>query len=120
NINPIATQQAALDSALVPSEKRLKIKKCNARIAFSKPQKEETYQICPRIPNQDFMELPSKEDLFTLVKELGYSGKCDMLSTIQTDQLHQPWRTFAAVINRCMSEKSTELDRLRESHAQIL
>nr|GFB26255.1 hypothetical protein [Tanacetum cinerariifolium] len=140
NINPIATQQAALDSALVPSEKRLKIKRCNARIAFSKPQKEETYQvtldalklspcyptfqitveICPRIPNQDFMELPSKEDLFTLVKELGYSGKCDMLSTIQTDQLHQPWRTFAAVINRCMSEKSTGLDRLRESHAQIL
>nr|GEZ71963.1 reverse transcriptase domain-containing protein [Tanacetum cinerariifolium] len=45
NMNPIATQQAALDNALVPSEKRLKIERCNARISFSKPQKEETYQV---------------------------------------------------------------------------
>ncbi|GKA22251.1 hypothetical protein Tco_0708213 [Tanacetum coccineum] len=37
NMNPIATQQAALDNALVPPEKRLKIEICNARIAFSKP-----------------------------------------------------------------------------------
>ncbi|GJU07877.1 DNA-directed DNA polymerase [Tanacetum coccineum] len=44
-MNLIATQPAALDNALVPSEKRLKIEKCNARIAFSKPQREETYQV---------------------------------------------------------------------------
>nr|GEW53541.1 hypothetical protein [Tanacetum cinerariifolium] len=44
-MNLIATQQAALDNALVPSEKRLKIERYNARIAFSKPQKEETYQV---------------------------------------------------------------------------
>nr|GFA18019.1 hypothetical protein [Tanacetum cinerariifolium] len=43
-MNPIATQQDALDNTLVPFEKRLKIKRCNARIAFTKPQKEETYQ----------------------------------------------------------------------------
>nr|GEY05146.1 retrovirus-related Pol polyprotein from transposon TNT 1-94 [Tanacetum cinerariifolium] len=45
NMNPIATQQAAFDNALVPSKKRLKIERCNARIAFTKPQKEETYQV---------------------------------------------------------------------------
>nr|GEU94034.1 putative RNA-directed DNA polymerase [Tanacetum cinerariifolium] len=45
NMNPIETQQAALNNALVPSEKRLKIKRCNARIACSKPRKEETYQV---------------------------------------------------------------------------
>nr|GEW60662.1 retrovirus-related Pol polyprotein from transposon TNT 1-94 [Tanacetum cinerariifolium] len=44
-MNHIATQQAALDNALVPSEKRLKIERCNARIAFTKPQKEEIYQV---------------------------------------------------------------------------
>nr|GEZ31577.1 retrovirus-related Pol polyprotein from transposon TNT 1-94 [Tanacetum cinerariifolium] len=140
NINPIATQQAALDNALVPSEKRLKIKRCNARIAFSKPQKEETYQVTfealklspcylafqitaeiyPRLPNQDYVELPSEEDLLIFIKELGYSGKCDMLSTIRTDQKHQPWRTFVTAINKCISGKTTRLDRLRESRAQIL
>ncbi|GJY66778.1 hypothetical protein Tco_1535172 [Tanacetum coccineum] len=45
NMNPIATQHAALDNAWVPSKKRVKIERCNARIAFSKPQREETYQV---------------------------------------------------------------------------
>nr|GEW94083.1 hypothetical protein [Tanacetum cinerariifolium] len=44
-MNPIATQQAALNNALVPSEKRLKIKICNSRIAFTNQQKEDTYQL---------------------------------------------------------------------------
>ncbi|GJZ56707.1 hypothetical protein Tco_0612201 [Tanacetum coccineum] len=34
--------------------------------------------------------------------------------------MHQPWRTFAAVINRCISRKTTGLDKLRLSKAQIL
>ncbi|GKA33267.1 hypothetical protein Tco_0719634 [Tanacetum coccineum] len=37
--------QVSLDNALVPPEKRLNNKKCNARIEFSKPQREETYQV---------------------------------------------------------------------------
>ncbi|GKD67551.1 hypothetical protein Tco_1321641 [Tanacetum coccineum] len=44
-MNLIATQQVALDNALVAPEKRLKIKKCNARIVFSKPQREELVQM---------------------------------------------------------------------------
>ncbi|GJW68985.1 hypothetical protein Tco_0123409 [Tanacetum coccineum] len=44
-MNPIASQQAALDNSLVDPQKRLKIERCNARIAFTKPQKEETYQV---------------------------------------------------------------------------
>ncbi|GJU69906.1 hypothetical protein Tco_1256165 [Tanacetum coccineum] len=36
NMNPVATQQVALDNSLFALEKRLKIEKCNARIAFSK------------------------------------------------------------------------------------
>nr|GEW79072.1 hypothetical protein [Tanacetum cinerariifolium] len=51
--------------------------------------------------------------------ELGYSSNCDMLSTIRTDQMHQPWRMFAAVINKCIFGKPTRLGRLRESQAQI-
>ncbi|GJT36761.1 copia protein [Tanacetum coccineum] len=140
NINPVATQQIAHDNALVTPKKRLKIERCNARIEFSKPLKEETYQvtldalklslcyltfqitaeICSCLPNQDFAELTSEDDLLTFIKELGYSGNCEMLFTIRTDQMHQPWRTFAAIINRCISRKSTRLDRLKESRAQIL
>ncbi|GJW53395.1 retrovirus-related pol polyprotein from transposon TNT 1-94 [Tanacetum coccineum] len=190
NMNPAIAKQVALDNSLVPSEKRLKIEECNARIEFSKPQREETYQvtldalklspcypaflitaevpevlkevpevymhqfwntiqkvkdtyayrfkldkkkfrvdtevfheilqICPRILNQDFIAPPSEEELVIFIQELGYSGKCDVLFTIYTDQMHQPWRTFAAIINRCISGKTIGLDRLRESQAQIL
>ncbi|GJW35282.1 hypothetical protein Tco_0058202 [Tanacetum coccineum] len=102
-MNPIASQQAALDNSLVAPEKRLKIERCNARIV-TKPQKKKH----------------TKEYLLTFIKELGYSGKCDMLSTIPIDQMHHPWRTFVAFINRCISGKSTGLDRLRESRAQVL
>ncbi|GKD04765.1 hypothetical protein Tco_1179739 [Tanacetum coccineum] len=45
NINPVVTQQVALDNSLLAPEKRLKIERCNARIEFSKPQREETYQV---------------------------------------------------------------------------
>ncbi|GJS18677.1 hypothetical protein Tco_0413149 [Tanacetum coccineum] len=122
-MNPVSAKKVALDNSLVPPEKRLKIKKCNARIEFSKPQREETYQvtldalklspcypaflitaevpeICPRILNQDFVEPTSEDELVPFIQELGYSGKCDMLSAIYIDQMHQPWRTFAAIINR--------------------
>ncbi|GJX26897.1 hypothetical protein Tco_0233193 [Tanacetum coccineum] len=44
-MNPVSTQQIALDNALVAPEKRLKIEKCNARIEFSNPQREATYQV---------------------------------------------------------------------------
>nr|GEW54733.1 uncharacterized mitochondrial protein AtMg00810-like [Tanacetum cinerariifolium] len=45
NMNPVIAKQVALNNDLVPPEKRLKIKKCNARIEFRNPQREETYQV---------------------------------------------------------------------------
>nr|GEX90808.1 hypothetical protein [Tanacetum cinerariifolium] len=60
----------------------------------------EILHICPRIPNQDFVEPPSEEEMVSFSKERRYTGKCDMLSEIYTDHMHQPWRTFVAVINR--------------------
>ncbi|GJX76413.1 hypothetical protein Tco_0323224 [Tanacetum coccineum] len=44
-MNPVSTQQVALDNALVALEKRLKIEKCNMRIKFNKPQRKTTYQV---------------------------------------------------------------------------
>nr|GEV61265.1 integrase, catalytic region, zinc finger, CCHC-type, peptidase aspartic, catalytic [Tanacetum cinerariifolium] len=39
---------------------------------------------------------------------------------IAVDHLHQPWRTFDALINKSLSGKTTGLDKLRLSKAQIL
>ncbi|GJZ51485.1 hypothetical protein Tco_0606000, partial [Tanacetum coccineum] len=50
----------------------------------------EILQICARLPNQDFVEPPSNEEIVPFIKDLRYTGKCDMLSEIHTDQMHQP------------------------------
>ncbi|GJX10088.1 hypothetical protein Tco_0199947 [Tanacetum coccineum] len=50
----------------------------------------EILQICPRLPNQDFVEPPSNEEMVSFIKKLGYTGKCDMLSEIHIDQMHSP------------------------------
>ncbi|GJZ72251.1 hypothetical protein Tco_0636102 [Tanacetum coccineum] len=42
-----------------------------------------------------------------------------MITDVNVNKLHQPWRSFAAVINKCLSGKSTEYDSLRLSQAQI-
>ncbi|GJV62286.1 retrovirus-related pol polyprotein from transposon TNT 1-94 [Tanacetum coccineum] len=52
---------------------------------------------------------PSKKEMVPFIQELGYSGMCDMLSKIYTDQMHHPWRTFAAIINRCISGESIDI-----------
>nr|GEY32426.1 hypothetical protein [Tanacetum cinerariifolium] len=80
----------------------------------------EILQICHRLPNQEFVDPSSEDELVLFIKKLSYSGRCEILSTIYTDQMHQPWRTFTAFINRCISGKTTRLDMLGESQAQIL
>ncbi|GKB94677.1 retrovirus-related pol polyprotein from transposon TNT 1-94, partial [Tanacetum coccineum] len=108
NMNSVVTQQVALDNALVDPAKRLKIERCNARIEFSKPQKEETYQvsldalklslcypafqitaeICPRLPTQEFVDPPSEDELVLFIKELGVSmGKQQDLIDSKNDEL---------------------------------
>ncbi|GJR25366.1 hypothetical protein Tco_1101598 [Tanacetum coccineum] len=80
----------------------------------------EILQICLILPDQEFVKPPSKDEIVSFIKDLGYSGKCEMLFAIHTDKMTQPWRTFAAIINRCISGKTTCLYRLRLSRAQIL
>nr|GEV80921.1 hypothetical protein [Tanacetum cinerariifolium] len=104
---------------------RLKAERCNARIVFIKLQKEETYQVTlealklsPCYPafqiTAEVLAIYMHQFWNTIKKlrktyaydfkldkkkcrELGYFGNCVMLSTIRTDQMHQPGRTFVAM-----------------------
>ncbi|GJX11591.1 hypothetical protein Tco_0201450 [Tanacetum coccineum] len=77
-------------------------------------------KICPRVQGQDFDILPTDEEIVSLLRELGHTGEINSLNDIVVDQMHQPWRTFAAPINKILSGKTTGLDKLRLSRAQIL
>ncbi|GKA18923.1 hypothetical protein Tco_0698838 [Tanacetum coccineum] len=104
-----AAQQVALDNALVPLEKRVKIGKCNMRIDPAKTKKEPTYQvICPKLLNQEFDALPSNEEIVSFIKELEHKGDIKSVSDAVVDHMYQPWRTFALIINKCQSRKITD------------
>ncbi|GKF21073.1 hypothetical protein Tco_0069711, partial [Tanacetum coccineum] len=67
------------------------------------------FQICPRVHGQDFDELPTNEVIVSFFKELGHTVEIKSITDVVVDQMHQPWRTFATIINK-----------LRLSRAQIL
>ncbi|GJR71225.1 retrovirus-related pol polyprotein from transposon TNT 1-94 [Tanacetum coccineum] len=80
----------------------------------------EMLQICPKLPDPQFEELPFEEEILTFLIALGHSGEIKVITDVNVNKLHQPWRSFAAVINKCLSGKSTGYDSLRLSQAQIL
>ncbi|GKE02652.1 hypothetical protein Tco_1390635 [Tanacetum coccineum] len=126
-MSSIIAQQTKLDLELVPKEKMLEIGKCNGRLNPGKKQREPTFQvvldalaltpfrmdkkkkfdlnleifrdifqICPRVHGQNFDELPTDEDIVSFFKELGHTEEINL------------------------SGKTTGLDKLRLSRAQIL
>ncbi|GJY66029.1 hypothetical protein Tco_0468267 [Tanacetum coccineum] len=77
-------------------------------------------QICPKLLNQPFDIPPSTdEEIVSFIYELRYTRNIKTIPELVVDHMHQPWRTFAAVINRCISRKTTGLDKLRLAKAQI-
>ncbi|GJU58433.1 hypothetical protein Tco_1236199 [Tanacetum coccineum] len=80
----------------------------------------EVLQIYPRLPNHEFEAPPSDEEIVTFIKELGHKGDIKSVTEVVVDQMHQPWRTFATIVNRCLSGKTSGLDKTRLSRAQIL
>ncbi|GJX13357.1 hypothetical protein Tco_0205115 [Tanacetum coccineum] len=77
-------------------------------------------KICPKLPGQKFEEPPLEVDILTFIRDLGDTGEIKFLSDVNVNHMHQPWRSFAAIINKCLSGKTTALESLRLSRAQIL
>ncbi|GJX14062.1 hypothetical protein Tco_0205820 [Tanacetum coccineum] len=146
-MSSITAQQTKLD--LVPKENRLDIVKCNGRIPLGLTPREPTFQVVldvialtscypaflitadvPEVymhqfwnsvvPGRDFDALPYEEDTVSFLRELSHTREINSLNDVVVNQMHQPWRTFAALINRGLSGKTSGLDKLRLSRAQIL
>ncbi|GJW58817.1 hypothetical protein Tco_0105548 [Tanacetum coccineum] len=79
----------------------------------------EMLQICPKIRNQKFDEPPFEQEILTFLVSLGHSGEIRKITDVNVNKLHQPWRSFAAVINKCLSGKSS-YDSLCLSQVQII
>nr|GEW36817.1 hypothetical protein [Tanacetum cinerariifolium]GEW37788.1 hypothetical protein [Tanacetum cinerariifolium] len=76
--------------------------------------------ICPRKEGEEFTEVPNDDDTLTFLVCLGYSGLLHKYTNMFVDHMHQPWRTLAACINKCLSGKTASNDKLRKSRIDIL
>nr|GEY61358.1 hypothetical protein [Tanacetum cinerariifolium] len=77
----------------------------------------EMLHICPRIPGQAFAELPFEEEILEFIRFLRHGATIRTLTEININKLYQPWRSFAAIINKCLTGKSSGYDSLRLSQA---
>nr|GEU59944.1 hypothetical protein [Tanacetum cinerariifolium] len=69
--------------------------------------------ICPRLPGQSFVEPPFEEEILAFLRFLRHSGAIRKLTDVNINKLHQPWRSFAAIINKFLTGKSSGYDSLR-------
>ncbi|GKD19810.1 hypothetical protein Tco_1208968 [Tanacetum coccineum] len=90
------------------------------KFSFNLETFRDIFQIYLRVHGQDFDEVPTDEVIMSFFKELGHTGEIKSITDVVVDQMHQPWRTFATIINRSLSGKTTGLDKLCLSRAQIL
>ncbi|GKA11858.1 hypothetical protein Tco_0691404, partial [Tanacetum coccineum] len=73
---------------------------------------EDMLKICPKLPGQIFKEPPLEEEILSFIRDLGHTGEIKFLSDVNVNHMHQPWRSFASIINKCLSGKTTALENL--------
>ncbi|GJX71873.1 hypothetical protein Tco_0309044 [Tanacetum coccineum] len=103
----IKAQQIALDDALVAPANRLKIGKCNHRLSSTLKSNEPTIQVV-----LDALKLTPFYKAFQITANVPEIYMQEFALDSQ--------RSFAAIINRCLSGKTIGLDSLRLSRAQII
>ncbi|GJT78278.1 hypothetical protein Tco_1045003 [Tanacetum coccineum] len=74
-------------------------------------------KICPKLPGQIFKEPPLEEEILSFIRDLGHTREIKFLFDVNVNHMYQPWRSFAAIINKCLCGKTTTLESLRLSHA---
>nr|GEV45652.1 hypothetical protein [Tanacetum cinerariifolium] len=64
----------------------------------------EMLHICPRLPNQTFDELPFEEEILAFLRYLEHGREIRKITDVNINELHQPCRSFAVIINKCLIE----------------
>ncbi|GKB95168.1 hypothetical protein Tco_0981305 [Tanacetum coccineum] len=71
--------------------------------------------IYPRVEGVDFTDVPDDETALTFLIDLGYKGPLYKHTNMFMDHMHRPWRTLAAIINKCLSGKTAKSEPEPES-----
>nr|GEW41135.1 hypothetical protein [Tanacetum cinerariifolium] len=138
-MNPQETQQVvAYDEKWVPSIERVKICSTNVRLETTVPQKEETFQVVIDIIKNstcfkaftifvDVLEIFMKQFWYTIKKVQDTDSYEFLLANKKCIVNPEVFKTFLdicprveAIINKCLSGKTTSNDKLKKSRIDIL
>nr|GFB01089.1 hypothetical protein [Tanacetum cinerariifolium] len=61
-----------------------------------------------------------QQEILEFIQFLGHGAIIRTLTNVNINKLYQSWRSFAAIINKCLTGKSSGYDSFRLSQAQIL
>ncbi|GJY40087.1 hypothetical protein Tco_0427357 [Tanacetum coccineum] len=75
--------------------------------------------ICPRVEGEEYTEVQDDDATLTFLIDLGYKGLLHKYTNMYVDHMHQPWRTLAAIVNKCLSGKTENNNKLRKSRIDI-
>ncbi|GKA39875.1 hypothetical protein Tco_0732468 [Tanacetum coccineum] len=76
-------------------------------------------QICLKLPNQQFEELPFEEAILAFLRDLGHIGEIKVITDVNVNKLHQPWRSYAALYGAILPNELTNEDiRNSESYKE--
>nr|GEU95535.1 hypothetical protein [Tanacetum cinerariifolium] len=60
-------------------------------------------QIFHKLPGKIFEDPPSEKEILSFIRDLGHTEEIKFLSDVNVKRMHQPWRLFVAIINKCLS-----------------
>ncbi|GJU12741.1 hypothetical protein Tco_1135137 [Tanacetum coccineum] len=69
-------------------------------------------KICLKLTRQIFEEPPLEEEILSFIRDLGHTEEIKFLFDVNVNHMHQPWRSFAVIINKCLSGKTSTLESL--------
>ncbi|GJX95060.1 retrovirus-related pol polyprotein from transposon TNT 1-94 [Tanacetum coccineum] len=75
---------------------------------------------CLRVEGVDFTDVLDDDATLAFLIVLGYKGPLYKHTNRFMDHMHQPWRTLAAIIKKCLSGKTASNDKLRKSRIDTL
>ncbi|GKC44475.1 retrovirus-related pol polyprotein from transposon TNT 1-94 [Tanacetum coccineum] len=76
--------------------------------------------ICLRVDGVNFTDVPDDETALTFLIDLGYKDPLNRHTNMFLDHIHQPWRTLATIINKCLCGKTASNNKLKKSRIDIL
>ncbi|GJX89045.1 retrovirus-related pol polyprotein from transposon TNT 1-94 [Tanacetum coccineum] len=76
--------------------------------------------ITPVNPTHPFELPPSGDTVLDFVNELGYPEPVEIVSSIRTNYVYQPWRAILSLLNQCLTGKTSGSDKPRHPVLQML